>query len=64
MQNTETDDVIVEYITDSRGNRVKKLKPLFIKSEPNKIYMFNIYPVMMNYLLFQKRNFIKQEKLQ
>ena len=39
MQNAETDEVIVEYITDSKGNRVKKLKPLFIKSEPNKTYV-------------------------
>ena len=63
MQNAEADDVIVEYITDSKGNRVKKLKPLFIKSEPIK-HMFTIYLVMMNYLQFQKRNSIKQEKLQ
>ena len=42
MQNTETDDVIVEYITDSKGNRVKKLKPLFIKSEPNKTYVHHL----------------------
>ena len=39
MQHAETDDVIVEYITDSKGNRVKKLKPLLIKSEPNKTYV-------------------------
>ena len=42
MQNAETDDVIVEYITDSKGNRVKKLKPLFIKSEPNKTYVHHL----------------------
>ena len=39
MQHAETDDVIVEYIMDSKGNRVKKLKPLLIKSEPNKTYV-------------------------
>ena len=39
MQNAKTDDIIIEYITDSKGNRVKKLKPLFIKSEPNKTYV-------------------------
>ena len=39
MQDAETDDVIVEFITDSKGNRVKRLKPLFIKSEPNKTYV-------------------------
>ena len=39
MQDAETDEVIVEFITDSKGNRVKRLKPLFIKSEPNKTYV-------------------------
>ena len=39
MQHAEADDVIVEYIMDSKGNRVKKLKPLLIKSEPNKTYV-------------------------
>ena len=42
MQNAETDDIIVEYITDSKGNRVKKLKPLFVKSEPNKTYVHHL----------------------
>ena len=38
MQNTQLDnnEVIIEYITDTQGNRVKKLKPLFIKSEPDR----------------------------
>ena len=39
MQDAETNEVITEYITDSKGNRVKRLKPLFIKSEPNKTYV-------------------------
>ena len=39
MQDAETDEVIVEFITDSKGNKVKRLKPLFIKSEPNKTYV-------------------------
>ena len=39
MQDAESNEVIVEYITDSKGNRVKRLKPLFIKSEPNKTYV-------------------------
>ena len=42
MQNAETDEVTVEFITDSKGNRVKRLKPLFIKSEPNKTYIQHI----------------------
>ena len=32
MQDAESNEVIVEFITDSKGNRIKKLKPLFIKS--------------------------------
>ena len=37
--NIDSNEVIVEYITDAKGNRIKKLKPLFIKSEPNKTYV-------------------------
>ena len=29
--NLDTNEVIVEYITDAQGNKVKKLKPLLIK---------------------------------
>ena len=39
MQDAETNEVIFEFITDSKGNTVKKLKPLFIKFEPNKTYV-------------------------
>ena len=42
MQDAESNEVIVEFITDSKGNKVKKLKPLFIKSEPNKTYVHHI----------------------
>ena len=35
MQNATVDNnVIVAYITDAQGRKVKKLKPLLIKSEP------------------------------
>ena len=36
MQNAhlDTDEVIIEYITDAHDNKIKKLKPLLIKSEP------------------------------
>ena len=37
--NIDTNEVIIEYITDAHENKVKKLKPLFIKSEPNKTYV-------------------------
>ena len=42
MQDAESNEVIVEFITDSKGNRVKRLKPLFIKSEPNKTYVQHV----------------------
>ena len=44
MQDTNLDnkEVIIEYITDAHGNKVKKLKPLFIKSEPNRTYVQHI----------------------
>ena len=40
--NIDTNEVIIEYITDAHGNKVKKLKPLFIKSEPKKTYVQHI----------------------
>ena len=40
--NIDSNEVIVEYITDAKGNKIKKLKPLFIKSEPNKRYVQHI----------------------
>ena len=42
MQDAESNEVIVEFITDSKGNKVKRLKPLFIKSEPNKTYVHHV----------------------
>ena len=38
MQNTQLDnnEVIIEYITRAQGNKVKKIKPIFIKSEPDR----------------------------
>ena len=40
--NIDSNEVIVDYITDAKGNRIKKLKPLFIKSEPNETYVQHI----------------------
>ena len=44
MQNAILDDeeVIIEYITDAQGNRVKKLKPVFIKSEPDRDHTLHV----------------------
>ena len=44
MQNATIDnDVIIEYITDAQGRKVKKLKPLLIKSEPDREYIQHIH---------------------
>ena len=44
MQNASLEnDVIIEYITDAQGRRVKKLKPLLIKSEPNREHVHHIH---------------------
>ena len=40
--NLDTNEVIIEYITDAQGNKIKKLKPLLIKSEPDREYTQNI----------------------
>ena len=40
--NLDTKEVITDYITDAHGNKVKKLKPLLIKSEPNRNYVQHI----------------------
>ena len=45
MQNTnlDTNEVVIEYITDAHGNKIKKLKPLLIKSEPDREYVQHIH---------------------
>ena len=44
MQNaTIENNVIIEYITDAQGRKVKKLKPLLIKSEPDREYTQHIH---------------------
>ena len=44
MQNATLDnDVIIEYIMDAQGKKVKKLKPLLIKSEPDKEYTHYVH---------------------
>ena len=41
--NLDTNEVIIECITDAQGNKVKKLKPLLIKSEPDSEYVHHIH---------------------
>ena len=43
MQSATTENnVIIEYITDAQGRKVKRLKPLLIKSEPDREYTQHI----------------------
>ena len=44
MQSTHLDnsEVIIEYITNAYGNKIKKLKPIFIKSELDREYTHHI----------------------
>ena len=58
--NLDTNEVIIEYITDAQGNKIKKLKPLLIKSEPDKEYAQNIpsddnLPAVSKEIFIQKR---------
>ena len=44
MQNaTLENDIIIEYITDAQGRKVKKLKPLLIKSEPDREHVHHVH---------------------
>ena len=45
MQNAtvDTKDVIIEYITDAQGRKIKKLKPLLIKMEPDREYIQHVH---------------------
>ena len=61
--NMDNNEVIIEYITDVHGNKVKKLTPLFIKSEPNKTYVQHIpsddeLPAVPEVNFIQKREII------
>ena len=40
---TQDNDVIIEYIIDAQGRKIKKLKPILIKSEPDREYTHHIH---------------------
>ena len=60
--NLDTNEVIIEYITDAQGNKIKKLKPLLIKSEPDREYTQNI-PSDDNLPVVPKENFIQKREV-
>ena len=44
MQSAHLDnnEVIIKYMTNEHGNKIKKLKPIFIKSEPDRDYTHHV----------------------
>ena len=44
MQNAklDQDEVIIELMTDAQGNKIKKLSPVFIKSEPDRDHVLHV----------------------
>ena len=58
--NVDANEVVIEYIIDAQGNKVKRLKPLLIKSEPDREYVQHIHsddnlPVVPKENFLQKR---------
>ena len=39
----DTNDIIIEYIMDAQGRKIKKLKPLLIKTEPDREYIQHVH---------------------
>ena len=39
----DSNDVIIEYITDAQGRKVKELKPLLITTEPDREYIQHVH---------------------
>ena len=36
---TQDSDVVIEYITDAQGRKIKKLTPMMVKTEPDREYI-------------------------
>ena len=60
--NLDTNEVIIEYVTDAHGNKVMKLKPLLIKSEPDREYVHHIHSDD-NLPAVPEDNFIQKRKV-
>ena len=60
--NLDTNEVIIEYITDAHGNKIKKLKPLLIKSKPNRNYVQHI-PSDDNLPAVPESNFMQKREV-
>ena len=63
MQNTTIEnDVFIEYITDAQGRKVKKLKPLLIKTEPDQEYIQHVH-IDDNLLNVPEDNFLQKREV-
>ena len=60
--NVDTNEVIIEYITDAQGNKVKRLKPILIKSEPDREYVQHIHSYD-NLPAVPEENFIQKREV-
>ena len=58
----DTNEVIIKYITDAHGNKIKKLKPLLIKSEPDRDYAQNV-PSDDNLPAVPEENFTQKKEV-
>ena len=41
--NVDANEVVIKYIMDAQGNKVKRLRPLLIKSEPDREYVQQVH---------------------
>ena len=60
--NVDANEVIIEYIMDAHRNKVKKLKPLLIKSEPDREYAQHIHSDD-NLPAVPKNNFLQKREI-
>ena len=60
--NLDTNEVIIEYMTDAQGNKIKKLKPLLIKCDPDREYAQHI-PSDDNVPAVPEENFIPKREV-
>ena len=60
--NLDTNQVIIEYMTDAHGDKIKKLKPLLIKSEPDREYTQHI-PSDYNLPAVPEENFTQKREV-
>ena len=61
--NLDTDEVIIEHMNNAHGNKIKKLKPLLITSEPNREYTQHIPSNDHNLLAVPEDNFTQKREV-